>query len=564
MRPLEPGDPRELGEYRLLRRLGAGGMGRVYLARSMSGRTVAVKVVHPHIAMDEQFRARFRREVDSARRVGGDWTAPVLDADPEAQLPWAATGYVAGPALADAVQEYGPLPETSVRAVGAGLAEALRHVHGLGLVHRDVKPSNVLLTVDGPRLIDFGIARATDGTSSLTSSGVSVGSPGYMSPEQVLGQVAGGPSDVFSLGAVLAYAATGKAPFPGNSSASLLYKVVHEDPDLDGLDGLLREVIARCLAKAEEDRPLPRQLAQELAGPAGGAAGLVRSGWLPGPIVEQVGRRAVELLSLEPEAPAPPSSGPIPFTSLASTGGSVSGSGVAPGSGSDQQFSGQGGPGPGPGAGVGPGPGPGPGAGVGVGFGPAPGYGSGSPEPAKAQLRVGGRRRVSCTLVVTLACVVAAAALSGSYFLGLFPGRNKGNSDTAHPKPPASERGGGQETELPQAFVGKWQGNVAYGNDVPDDRMTIDFQRGGKGDKVATGGTRIAKLDIECTGYWKLRSVKGQKVTMDYYSTGTKTCSEDFKGEVFTLRDNKTLKYQSGIGSETGGKGASGTLRKVG
>ncbi|MBR7677508.1 protein kinase, partial [Streptomyces daliensis] len=173
MRPLGPDDPRAIGEFRLLRSLGSGGMGHVYLGRSASGRTVAVKVVHPHFSQDRLFRERFRREVASARRVGGDWTAPVLDADPDARVPWVATGYVAGPPLQQAVEEHGPLPETAVRAVGAGLAEALRHVHGLGLVHRDVKPSNVLLALDGPRLIDFGIARATDGTASLTSSGVS-------------------------------------------------------------------------------------------------------------------------------------------------------------------------------------------------------------------------------------------------------------------------------------------------------------------------------------------------------------------------------------------------------
>lgn len=214
MQPLDPGEPQNIGAYRLLGRLGAGGMGRVYLGRSAGGRTVAVKVVHPHFALDEEFRARFRREVEAARRVGGQWTAPVLDADPEATVPWVATGYVAGPALSQAVTEHGPLPAHSVRVLGAGLAEALAAVHGLELVHRDVKPSNVLLTLDGPRLIDFGIARATDGTASLTSTGVSVGSPGYMSPEQILGRGVTGAADVFSLGAVLAYAATGLRPSP--------------------------------------------------------------------------------------------------------------------------------------------------------------------------------------------------------------------------------------------------------------------------------------------------------------------------------------------------------------
>ncbi len=214
MQPLGDDEPTVVGPYRLLGRLGSGGMGRVYLGRSAGGRTVAVKIVHPHFALDEEFRARFRREVDAARRVGGAWTAPVLDADPEAAVPWVATAYAAGPALSAAVADGGPLPTATVRALGAGLAEALTAVHELGLVHRDVKPSNVLLTLDGPLLIDFGIARATDGTASLTSTGVSVGSPGYMAPEQILGKGATGASDVFSLGAVLAYAATGTSPSP--------------------------------------------------------------------------------------------------------------------------------------------------------------------------------------------------------------------------------------------------------------------------------------------------------------------------------------------------------------
>ncbi|WP_229857413.1 serine/threonine-protein kinase, partial [Streptomyces anandii] len=165
MQPLEVDEPTAVGPYRLLGRLGSGGMGRVYLGRSAGGRTVAVKIVHPHFALDEEFRARFRREVEAARRVGGAWTAPVLDADPGAPVPWVATAYAAGPSLAAAVTDAGPLPEHSVRALGSGLAEALGAVHELGLVHRDVKPSNVLLTLDGPLLIDFGIARATDGTA---------------------------------------------------------------------------------------------------------------------------------------------------------------------------------------------------------------------------------------------------------------------------------------------------------------------------------------------------------------------------------------------------------------
>ncbi len=326
MQPLGADEPAAVGPYRLLGRLGSGGMGRVYLGRSAGGRTVAVKIVHPHFALDEEFRARFRREVEAARRVGGAWTAPVLDADPEAAVPWVATAYAAGPSLAAAVADHGPLPAHTVRALGAGLAEALAAVHELGLVHRDVKPSNILLTLDGPLLIDFGIARATDGTASLTATGVSVGSPGYMSPEQILGKGVTGAADVFSFGAVLAYAATGEPPFPGDSSAALLYKVVHEEPELGHLTGELREVAAACLAKDQTGRPAPAELARRLA--PDGAARLVAGGWLPGALVEQVSRAAVHLLNLEATQEAP--SGPVEFSSPALGGAPGTGSQAEP------------------------------------------------------------------------------------------------------------------------------------------------------------------------------------------------------------------------------------------
>ncbi|MFF7795314.1 protein kinase [Streptomyces sp. NPDC007991] len=340
MRPLEADEPSVVGPYRLLGRLGSGGMGRVYLGRSAGGRTVAVKIVHPHFALDEEFRARFRREVAAARRVGGAWTAPVLDADPDARVPWVATAYAAGPSLSAAVTEGGALPAHTVRVLGAGLAEALAAVHELGLVHRDVKPSNVLLTLDGPLLIDFGIARATDGTASLTSTGVSIGSPGYMSPEQILGKGVTGAADVFSLGAVLTYAATGEPPFPGDSSAALLYKVVHEEPELGDLDGPLRELTAACLAKDPDTRPAPAELARRLA--PEGAARLVADGWLPGTLVEQVSRGAVRLLNLEATGPGPAggSSGPIAFSSPSVTGaetGPPAGSGVPAGAASSSE-----------------------------------------------------------------------------------------------------------------------------------------------------------------------------------------------------------------------------------
>ncbi|MFG3038488.1 serine/threonine-protein kinase [Streptomyces sp. NPDC048330] len=302
MQPLAADDPRQVGEYRLLRQLGAGGMGRVYLGRTAGGRTVAVKVVRLDLADDPEFRARFRQEVAAARRVGGAWTAPVLDADTEGGHPWVATGYVAGPALTDAVQDFGPLPEPVVRTLGVGLAEALAHLHGLGLVHRDVKPSNVLLTLDGPRLIDFGIARALDATTVLTRSGAVFGSPGFMSPEQANGLPAGPASDVFSLGALLAYAATGTMPFgSGVSAPVLLYRVLHEEPDLSELPGPLHSLVHDCLAKDPSARPTPERLRKLLDDDGTAAARLGRGDWLPVALAAAVGRSAVQLLDLEGE-----------------------------------------------------------------------------------------------------------------------------------------------------------------------------------------------------------------------------------------------------------------------
>lgn len=199
---LIPGDPERIGRYRLLGRLGEGGMGRVYLARSDRGRTVAVKTVREELARMPDFRRRFSQEVKAAQRVGGEWTAPVLDADTEASTPWVATGYVAGPSLAEVVdRQYGPLPPSTLRVLAAGLVRALQAIHAAGLVHRDLKPSNVLVTIDGPRVIDFGIARALDvstqSAEGLTAAGAVVGSPGFMSPEQVRGEKVSYASDVF-------------------------------------------------------------------------------------------------------------------------------------------------------------------------------------------------------------------------------------------------------------------------------------------------------------------------------------------------------------------------------
>ncbi|MFG3509877.1 serine/threonine-protein kinase [Streptomyces sp. NPDC047821] len=305
MQPISAEDPTWIGPYRLLGRLGEGGMGRVYLARSEGGRTVAVKLVLRQLAQDGEFRQRFAQEVAAARRVGGRWTAPVLDADTGAAMPWVATGYIPGPSLSEVVgKDHGPLPGTSVRALASGLSQALEAIHSVGLVHRDLKPSNVLVTVDGPRVIDFGIARALDAHSSAgdvrTRTGAVVGSPGFMAPEQVRGESITAASDVFCLGAVLAYAATGRMPFGSAESGihSLMYRIVQEEPDLEGVPQRLTGLVRACLIKDPEGRPSVAELIEATrdAEPAGA--------WLPGALLAQLGRRAARLLDAEAPAAA--------------------------------------------------------------------------------------------------------------------------------------------------------------------------------------------------------------------------------------------------------------------
>ncbi|WP_329571833.1 serine/threonine-protein kinase [Streptomyces sp. NBC_01361] len=319
MEKLGAGDPQRIGAYRLLARLGAGGMGQVYLARSDRGRTVAVKLVRQELAEQEEFRNRFRLEVQAARQVGGEWTAPVLDADTEADIPWVATGYVAGPSLQTVVShDHGALPERSVRILAAGLTHALKDIHTAGLIHRDLKPSNVLVTIDGPRVIDFGIARAletvTDG--GLTRTGALVGSPGFMAPEQVRGDRITPACDVFCLGSVLAYAATGALPFGTANSGvhALMFRIAQEEPDLEGLPEGLQELVRDCLRKDPSARPTLDQLLERTgAEDTLGDGGRTRDPWLPGALVAQLGRHAVQLLDNEdPDGPTGATSGKPP------------------------------------------------------------------------------------------------------------------------------------------------------------------------------------------------------------------------------------------------------------
>ncbi|MEU6845235.1 protein kinase [Streptomyces sp. NPDC046716] len=538
MQPLQADEPTTVGPYRLLGRLGAGGMGRVYLGRSAGGRTVAVKIVHPHFALDDEFRARFRREVAAARRVGGAWTAAVLDADPEAPVPWVATGYVAGPALAQAAGPGRALPEHSVRVLGAGLAEALAAVHGLGLVHRDVKPGNVLLTVDGPRLIDFGIARASDGTASLTSTGASIGSPGYMAPEQILGKGVSGAADVFSLGAVLVYAATGESPFPGDSSAALLYKVVHEEPELGSLTGDVRDLVAACLAKAPADRPTPEDVARRLA--PEGAAALVAAGWLPGALVEQVMRSAARLLDMEG---ADPATGPVGFSSPAVTGD-------APGVFGPPDPSYAAVPAPRTEAPV---------------EDAKPGRLSMSVSATSAPAGANGRgRKVSCSVALAVAGALAAVTVGGVLVLNMLPDsgdqESGGVADGARPSmtsAPAQPPGSPAPTSsaspsassqpsgtVPAFFLGTWEGKATVLG-LQADTYRVELKQTSVGRRLGT----VTSTDLtgnRCVDELTLKSVTADEVV----AAGRKVSGDDFKcaggaSTVHLTRDGTGLRYTS-------------------
>lgn len=258
--PLRPDDPAQVGPWRLAARLGAGGMGQVFVGIAPDGTRSAVKVIHPERSHDPEFRQRFRREIAAALAVRSSHTARVLGADPDAPLPWLATELVPGPSLADAVAASGPLPEPVAWQVAAGIVAALRTIHDVGLVHRDLKPSNILLAADGPRVIDFGIAHALEQTT-LTATGAFIGTPGYVSPEQAVGTSIGPASDIFSLGCVICYMVTGAAPFGHGTADVILYRVAHEEPCLDGLDGDLRVLVQRCLAKDPASRPTVAEVA---------------------------------------------------------------------------------------------------------------------------------------------------------------------------------------------------------------------------------------------------------------------------------------------------------------
>ena len=312
MEPLAGDDPEQVAGYRLRGRLGAGGMGRVYLAFAHDGRAVALKVIRPEFGEDQDFRERFRLEVAAARRVHGLYTAQVLDADPAASPPWLVTAYVPGPSVAEAVRAHGPLPVSTGLMLMGGVAEALAAIHAAGLIHRDLKPSNVLLSADGPRVIDFGIARAIEATE-LTSTGIQLGTPSFMAPEQAEGDPVSPATDVFALGSVVAFAVTGRQPFGTGNEQALLYRIVHKEPDLDGCPEPLRGLVARCLAKSPAERASTDEIIAECRAHAAGPAIAFGQSWLPAAVSDGLARYA----------PPPALSVPGPFAPPFATGQAI-------------------------------------------------------------------------------------------------------------------------------------------------------------------------------------------------------------------------------------------------
>ncbi|MEE2040272.1 protein kinase [Nocardiopsis sp. CT-R113] len=319
--PLENTDPERIGRYRLIGRLGAGGMGQVFFGRSAAGRAVAIKRIHPHLAADASFRQRFAREVTAARQVSGAFTAPVIDADPDDEVPWLVTSYVPSLPLDEAVQAHGPLPEASVRVLAAGLAEALVEIHRVGLIHRDLKPGNVLLSEDGPRVIDFGIARATDGTAATQSI---IGTPGFMSPEQVQGENLTAASDLFAYGAVLAFAASGTGPFGEGNMPTMVMRIISREPDLSAVPESLRHLVAACLSKDPQGRPGPGEILDYLGDVHAGTS------WLPPAVMAGVGEQVAKVnQALASSAGDPQATGGHQRTEVLGAGGAAALGGAA-------------------------------------------------------------------------------------------------------------------------------------------------------------------------------------------------------------------------------------------
>ncbi|MEV5958860.1 serine/threonine-protein kinase [Streptomyces sp. NPDC051987] len=492
MRSLDPTDPPAVGGYPLLARLGDGGMGQVFLSRTSSGRPLALKTVRSEFGLDPDFEERFAREIASSDQVRSPWTVAVVDYSAPGQRPqWLATEYVAAPTLADRVRRHGPLPEASVRALAAELAEGLRTVHRAGLAHRDVKPSNVLLGRRRPLLIDFGIARAADHTRHTRTGGV-IGSPGYMAPEQVTGGAAAEPGDIFSLAAVLVYAATGEGPFLRRgeeaSAAQLLYRIAHEEPRLDDVPPSLRPVLEACLVKAPDARPTAGQLLGRLGADAGEWAAAPPPG-----LAEDLATREAELrdlLSAPTATVGPPTTPTVPVAPAPAV------SPAAP-------------PAPMP-----------PVAPPVSGFGPPPGAGAwaSSLSPGGGASSAAGRRRAA-VVAGGVSAVVAAVAV-GVWLGGAGDGEaTRGTSPPSVLSPSASRSSSGSAAAnaLPASWVGTWQGTgpgSTAGDGVFTARttkvsVTLTLHAAQRGDLVGRQVSQVTEAgsgdDIGCTETLRLR-----------------------------------------------------------
>ncbi|MFJ2743633.1 serine/threonine-protein kinase [Streptomyces sp. NPDC087440] len=506
MDALRAEDPARVGQFRLLARLGAGGMGRVFLARSSGGRTVAVKLVQPELAQQPSFRERFAREVAAARRAGGVWTAEVIDADTEAHVPWVATAYVPGPSLRDVVgREFGPLPADTVRVLAHGLAQALEAIHAGGLVHRDLKPSNVLLAVQGPRIIDFGIARALDsvtgeGVLTLTGTGELLGSPGFMSPEQVRGERVGTASDIFCFGSLLAYAASGVQPFGDGASGahSVMFRIAHDEPRLPGaedLPGDLAGLVRACLRKDPAARPDAASIAASIAAHLSAPPGP----WLPAGVLALIGERNAELLDFEVR------------------GGDVRGGDVRSGEVRGGEVSA-----------VSPPP-------------PEETGTSGTSGPPDAPTAARPRRRHRIVIAV---CTVLALAAGGGF--AAYQAREKGTPGQAGDTP-APTRAAPAADAVPAAFLGAWEGVVRGDPDMPSETRRIEIAQGRTGDKA---GTYVqVGPDLLCMGRSVLVSANADTVVLGESTVTTsapaKRCTPS-AGQTLTLHSADVLEWRSG------------------
>ncbi|WP_253769613.1 serine/threonine-protein kinase [Goodfellowiella coeruleoviolacea] len=531
MESLAAGDPTSIDRYRLIGRLGAGGMGRVYLALSVDGRLVAVKVINQYLAAEPRFRKRFAHEVAAARRVSGAYTAAVMDADPTADQPWLATVYVPGPSLADAVARHGPLPADSVLALAAGLAAALREIHRVGLIHRDLKPSNVLLTEDGPRVIDFGITRAAETDSKLTTTGFMVGTPGFMSPEQVEGGELTQASDVFSLGSTLYFAATGASPFGDTSAARMLYRVVHTDPDLTVLPAAVRELVGACLHRNPALRPSPEQLF-DLVGPVSGD-------WLIPATRDLVRERAdtARLLRSQAEATRQPTPGQQPVGTpdqhATRPQGGLPDFRAAAGHHPLTAMAGHTAPVPAPAAAT-----------------PVP------PTPKRRRATLVTGLAVAGVLALAITALVAANIRSGAANEGQQSGSTSATGQATTGSTASGPVQDGAASTVPQAFIGNWFGTIE-----PADKgratypVVVAIAEGRVSDQIG----RSTRPVSGCASTYVLDSVSATKIKvterLDAKKSGRHTCDQSASITLEVSADG-TLSY---VGRDTD---ATATLRR--